>query len=789
MIDKKHVSWLLLLLVGIVTPVAAEDVPAPSKLAQFFGFRPLEIFKLETRSANLLAGDVDRDGLVDLVLVDNSHSRIDVLRQRKARPATEKAAAPDDDDVNQVKNDWRFEHRKIAVDKQIAAMVLGDFNGDGRNDLAYLGMPDRLIVRFQSPRGEWTKRLEYRVPDVTPSRGSLVTGDLDNNGRADLVLLGKNETSVFYQSATGKLAPAKTLMNTSSKLGLARVSDINGDGRADLCYSTLEGQQRSFCARFQDEQGRLGPELRFELPPHRDIHLGNMDAQRGRELLVVETQTNRVKLMRFQAAGKVEAAQPKQRLIQYGFGRQGADRTEQLRDVATGDVDGDGRIDVVVSDPVAAQTIVFRQRAKGGLDLGQAYPGLQDTRHLRIGNVDGRPGNEVVVVSVREKTLGVCRMQDGRLSFPEAVSTRGAPLACELVDVDHNGQPEIVYVAKARKGGGHLVAMLQPGPEGKLVPRMMGKQEQVDLKLKGEPRYLLSLDANRDGHPDLLVFQDLEQAPVLLAGTKDGSLQPVTTKGGIQLGDVGPGRLFTGDLAAPSILVAQEKFARNLKLTAEGSWQVLDQYNATESNAKIVGVAALELDAAPGKEIVLVDSGVRRLKLMRRQGEGKLFQPWREVELGTLNYRASRIADLDGDKRDDLLLVGNGKFAVLYNGRQGPQLEEVSAYESRRKRALFGATVSGDLNGDGRVDVAVVDRRSHRISLLDYSGSHGLRHAVDFLVFEEKSFRGASGAATEPREVIVADVTGDDRLDLILLAHDRVIVYPQDDGVKDAPGR
>ena len=115
--------------------------------------------------------------------------------------------------------------------------------------------------------------------------------------------------------------------------------------------------------------------------------------------------------------------------------------------------------------------------------------------------------------------------------------------------------------------------------------------------------------------------------------------------------------------------------------------------------------------------------------------------------------------------------------------------EEVSAYESRRKRSLFGATVSGALNGDGRIDVAVIDRRSHRISLLDYSGSHGLRHAVDFLVFEEKSFRGAAGAATEPREVIVSDVTGDDRPDLVLLVHDRIIVYPQDDGLKDAAGR
>ena len=202
----------------------------------------------------------------------------------------------------------------------------------------------------------------------------------------------------------------------------------------------------------------------------------------------------------------------------------------------------------------------------------------------------------------------------------------------------------------------------------------------------------------------------------------------------------------------------------------------------TESNAKIVGVAALDLDGAAGKEVVLVDTGVRRLRMMRRGGAGKLFQSWREVELGTLAYRANRIADLDGDRRDDLLLVGNGKFAVLYTGRQGPRLEEFASYEPRRQKAVFATTVSGDLNRDGRIDIAVIDRRAHRVSLLDHSTSHGLRHAMDFRVFEQKSFRGANASGNEPREAVVSDVTGDDRPDLILLVHDRVLVYPQDSG-------
>jgi hypothetical protein len=46
-------------------------------------------------------------------------------------------------------------------------------------------------------------------------------------------------------------------------------------------------------------------------------------------------------------------------------------------------------------------------------------------------------------------------------------------------------------------------------------------------------------------------------------------------------------------------------------------------------------------------------------------------------------------------------------------------------------------------------------------------------------VFEEHTFRGAGNAVPEPREALVTDVTGDGKNDLIVLVHDRILVYPQ----------
>ena len=179
---------------------------------------------------------------------------------------------------------------------------------------------------------------------------------------------------------------------------------------------------------------------------------------------------------------------------------------------------------------------------------------------------------------------------------------------------------------------------------------------------------------------------------------------------------------------------------------------------------------------------MLVDTGVKKLRVLK--ADGSLYKPWKEVETGPFPFVSSRVADLDSDGRDDLLLFGRGRFAVLYAGRTDPRLDEVASYESDLDKTFFVDSVAGDLNGDGYADVAILDTRSHFVEILDYDPTLGPRHATHFPVFEEKSFSSEGGRGIEPREATITDVTGDGRADLILLVHDRVIVYPQDDGRK-----
>ena len=66
-----------------------------------------------------------------------------------------------------------------------------------------------------------------------------------------------------------------------------------------------------------------------------------------------------------------------------------------------------------------------------------------------------------------------------------------------------------------------------------------------------------------------------------------------------------------------------------------------------------------------------------------------------------MNFAGFRVADLDGDNREDLLIAGTDRFAVLQTGRQGQRLKTIATYETKRTDARLADLATGDLNGDG----------------------------------------------------------------------------------------
>ena len=97
----------------------------------------------------------------------------------------------------------------------------------------------------------------------------------------------------------------------------------------------------------------------------------------------------------------------------------------------------------------------------------------------------------------------------------------------DVVDLDGDKAPEILYVARTKPGGdAYELRALTRDKSGSLQPRKWGEVDSVPLAgLTTVPTAVKTVDVNHDGQADLLIFKDYG-SPLLLLGEKGGPPRP-----------------------------------------------------------------------------------------------------------------------------------------------------------------------------------------------------------------------------------------------------------------------
>ncbi len=207
-------------------------MPKP-KLADYFGFQALEIYKLEHRIGNLLLKDLDGDKTDDIVVSDNARSRIDLLLSTK-KPDDDQSNRPFRKDPNDLPYDHRMRLAHIPVNKEVVSLDTGDFNGDGKPDLVFYGTPAEVVILFNEGSGRFGNPKRISTGDGAERASALTVGDLDQDGRDDLVLLAQDELVFVYQTAPGTLSEPERVPHTAANPWLVRAVDVDGNGAKDL---------------------------------------------------------------------------------------------------------------------------------------------------------------------------------------------------------------------------------------------------------------------------------------------------------------------------------------------------------------------------------------------------------------------------------------------------------------------------------------------------------------------------------------------------------------------------
>ena len=815
-----------------------------NNISDYYGFGEMEIIKLDYGIQNLLIADFDNDSRNDIAVANNSKAAIVLLMQKQEAGIEDEEVAvdPNDVDINALIGPSRFRRQTLPVSQRIYSLVCGDLDSDGLVDLAFYGEPRGLYVLLQKPRQEkeqkdlgWQPRKRVNIDDALPNENALVCADIDNDGRLDLILAGRQAVYIVLQKKDGTLAEPVKYASAARILGVD-AGDLNGDGKTDLVVFTDE-LERPIHVRLGQKNNHLGPEIRLFVERPLAAELTDIDGAAGQELVTIDAVSKRLICYKFAAEKSKEDDWP---VLFYPLA---AGEASNKRDLVTGDVDGDGLSDVVISDPGAAEIILYRQSADVGLEEPVRFPSLADADGLSAADIDGDGKSEIGVLSVKEKVIGVSKFEAERLSFPHALDLTGEPLAMELADIDGDGMVDCVYVARSQSdtrslrviynaaNPQHAAPILESEgnePEAGAPPKMgaadANSEPQAELKrLNANPQGIKAIDVDQDGLKDVLIFVKYEM-PILVRQTDkrifevvdspkaQASLIKEATPRSIGLADVDPAPILTSKDAvsdtahrtkigagAEELLLAQNNFARSM-VFSKGGWTVCDQYNAKSDENRISAVAAAHLNGVSEDrpEILLLDGQKGRLQILVA-GEEKTYRFDKELDIGTWNASAGIKMTLasvwhglparENTARglpQNILLFDGEKFAIIIPPAPGTivqRLDQRFSYETKIKDGSYGGLTTGDINGDGVVDIITVEYKHNHIEILALDSAGRPVPAMRFKVFEDKHYREArpqQGMGVEPRQLKAADVTGDGLADLVTIIHDRVIVYPQD---------
>ena len=755
--------------IALSSMAAAPEPHAP--LAEYFGFGELEIVRIDSGAGPMTVADVDGDGFADLIVVNNYASRIEVHYQRPG-------ASPDDEVVrsarpNDLPEHWRFRRELLSVSHRVLAVVPHDFDGDGRLDLIYAGLPGELVFMRQGTDGRFSVARKHRVRKLAANRNGLAVADILGDTRPELLALVGGEIHLW--TLDGDSIGTPTRLGAGADFVAFMIADYNGDGRLDIAAVLPEDPApvRMWFAKREAGLGVLGAQLRFEMPALVELQPVTPPNSMAAAVAVIERASKRLVLYRI-VENAIEMSGDRDAAMEvYSF----TDPGNRDRTVRVVDLDGDGLLDLLATDTQANTLVAYHQVDGKGLQPAQSYPCYAQVKYLAAGNVDDDPYAELFVLSEKEGVVGRCDVTAHGIPYPVPLRLPDGytPVAMNLVTLD--GEPRVAVVVKRKRE--YSIALLD----------MDGGSETIDLgSLSRSPETIIAIDADQNGRMDLLLFTRDKPMTMLYAG--ENGFERIESR---DMGQFGLVKAAGADNTAlfdidgdgrPELLLADRNYVRAVRYEPDPpagispGWQVVAQINADDSTSKLVSLAVL------GDRIVVADTHNDRLVILARDAGSDPDSPtaWRESESINVQgfpFSAIHAGALSGDGHDNIMAVGINGFGLIRLAGRGLSLQEFASWRTDEEQRRQHELATGDLNGDGFIDLVSLDAGEQMCEIFTMTETGRLLYVTGFQVFESKIFSGGDTREYQPSQAIIADVTGDDAADLLLLAHDRVLIYPQ----------
>ena len=295
---------------------------------------------------------------------------------------------------------WALHVSDLPPHLGCGAVAALDLDRDGHADLVLSSKSGGLRLFLGDGQMNW--RESPRSPLECPALGDLARGDLDGDGIPDLVGIGCPAGGLVLLLGDGTgglhLAPDTGLLPADEFGRDVELVDLDGDGRDDILVATSRGV-RVFLT--EKEAPLHWRELSEGLPAPRvpdsitSVCAGRFRADARPQIAVCSLPDTTLELARRDSIGVYAFVAERGR---WEHVDSGLPRSERCHDLRAADLDGDGKLDLVVLS-VESGAAIYLGDGQGAFRAKGRLRGVHGEGRLALGLVDEGTLPDIVVSS------------------------------------------------------------------------------------------------------------------------------------------------------------------------------------------------------------------------------------------------------------------------------------------------------------------------------------------------------------------------------------------------------
>ncbi len=387
---------------------------------------PVVRYAVETAPYSIAVGDFNSDQSADVVVANNGIA---------GAGGTVTVAYGNGD--GSLRAAYSYATNPPGIGSQSRAVVTGDFNNDGRTDIATLFAGDSVSILIADLNYGFQRLATYVAGNYSGDQVvALAAADVNGDGNLDLVVVGLKQIDVLLGKGDGTFQPPIVRTIQAGTTHGVALADVNGDGKVDLIYTWASAAQNDIAVCFGNGDGTFQSPALYTVGSY-PYSVIAVDVNNDQKLdLVTANASGTLAYLKNNGDGTFAAAQ---QLTTGGY----------TSGVAAIDVNHDGNMDLVAmnsgnGDPTKAGLSFFLGHGNGTFDL--AVQRATGVTLSSIVSADFRnTGNGDVAVAGGESVFVFWGTQDGSAPInPSKFSGGAAPWSIAAADLLAGGSSDIV---------------------------------------------------------------------------------------------------------------------------------------------------------------------------------------------------------------------------------------------------------------------------------------------------------------------------------------------------------